>query len=68
MMTVNWWKAGLEGNIAVRVKPHRPLGLFKEYRDNPEKTAEAFQGDWYYTGDRAYKDEDRLFLVCKPFR
>ena len=54
-------EAGLEGNIAVRVKPHRPLGLFKEYRDNPEKTAEAFQGDWYYTGDRAYKDEDGYF-------
>jgi acetyl-CoA synthetase/medium-chain acyl-CoA synthetase len=52
---------GLEGNIAIRVKPTRPLGLFKEYRNNPEKTAEAFRGDWYYTGDRAYKDEDGYF-------
>ncbi len=54
-------EAGLEGNIAIRVKPNRPLGLFKEYRHNPEKTSEAFKGDWYYTGDRAYKDDDGYF-------
>lgn len=50
-----------EGDIAIRVRPDRPLGLFKEYRDNPEKTADTFRGDWYLTGDRAYKDEDGYF-------
>lgn len=47
-----------EGDIAVKVKPNRPVGLFKEYWRNPEKTASVFRGDWYLTGDRAYKDED----------
>ncbi len=47
-----------EGDVAVRVKPQRPVGLFKEYWKNPEKTASVYRGDWYITGDRAYKDED----------
>ncbi len=50
-----------EGDIAVRVKPTRPLGLFKEYWKEPERTANAFKGDWYLTGDRAYRDEDGYF-------
>jgi acyl-coenzyme A synthetase/AMP-(fatty) acid ligase len=53
--------ANTEGDIAVRVFPERPQGLFKEYKDNAEKTAETFKGDWYLTGDRAYKDEDGYF-------
>jgi len=47
-----------EGDIAIRVKPVRPVGLFKEYWKNPEKTAGVYRGDWYITGDRAYRDED----------
>ncbi|MHB8918674.1 MAG: AMP-binding protein [Desulfocucumaceae bacterium] len=47
-----------EGDVAVRVKPVRPVGLFKEYWKNPEKTASVYRGDWYITGDRAYRDED----------
>lgn len=50
-----------EGHIAVKVKPEHPVGLFKEYWRNPEATAESFVGDWYYTGDKAYKDEDGYF-------
>ena len=49
---------GQEGDIAVRVRPHRPVGLFKEYWKDPERTASAFRGDWYITGDRGYQDED----------
>ncbi len=52
---------GEEGHIAVKVKPERPVGLFKEYWRNPEATAEAFVGDWYYTGDKATRDEDGYF-------
>ncbi|NYE56452.1 AMP-binding protein [Carboxydothermus ferrireducens] len=52
---------GKEGNIAIKVKPERPVGLFKEYWKNPDKTAEVFRGDWYLTGDRAIKDEDGYF-------
>ena len=51
----------VEGDIAVRVKPERPLGLFKEYWKDPEKTAASYRGDWYLTGDRAYVDEDGYF-------
>ncbi|WP_153726466.1 AMP-binding protein [Heliorestis convoluta] len=50
-----------EGDIAVRVVPERPVGLFKEYWKDPEKTAASFRGDWYLTGDRAYYDEDGYF-------
>jgi acetyl-CoA synthetase/medium-chain acyl-CoA synthetase len=49
---------GKEGDIAVRVKPNRPVGLFKEYWKNPEKTAASYRGDFYITGDRAIQDED----------
>ena len=52
---------GQEGDIAVRVKPERPLGLFREYWKDPELTAAAYRGDWYITGDRAYRDEDGYF-------
>jgi acyl-coenzyme A synthetase/AMP-(fatty) acid ligase len=50
-----------EGHLAVRVRPERPVGLFREYWKDPEATAGAFRGDWYYTGDRAEVDEDGYF-------
>jgi len=50
-----------EGDIAIRVKPNRPVGLFKEYWKEPERTASVFRGDWYLTGDRAYRDKDGYF-------
>ncbi len=50
-----------EGDIAVRVVPERPQGLFKEYKNEPDKTAASFKGDWYITGDRASVDEDGYF-------
>ncbi len=53
--------ANVEGDIAVLVKPTRPQGLFKEYKDDPEKTCATKRGDWYITGDRAYVDEDGYF-------
>ncbi len=49
---------GEEGHIAVRIKPERPVGLFKEYWRDPDATAASFRGDWYFTGDRASTDED----------
>lgn len=52
---------GEEGDIAVAIAPQRPLGLFKEYRGEPEKTAKCFRGDWYLTGDRAIVDEQGYF-------
>jgi acyl-coenzyme A synthetase/AMP-(fatty) acid ligase len=47
-----------EGHITVRVDPDRPVGLFKEYWRDPAATAAAFAGDRYFTGDRAFADDD----------
>jgi acetyl-CoA synthetase/medium-chain acyl-CoA synthetase len=47
-----------EGDIGVKFQPERPIGLFKEYWNNPQATNSAMRGDWYITGDRAYRDED----------
>ena len=52
---------GEEGDIAVRVQPQRPVGLFREYWKNPEETGSSFQGEWYITGDRGMRDEDGYF-------
>jgi len=50
-----------QGNIAVKVKPICPPGLLKEYWKNLEAMKTSFHGDWYYTGDVAYIDEDGYF-------
>jgi acetyl-CoA synthetase len=46
-----------EGKIAISTKP-RPVGLLREYLNNEEENKKSFIGDWYYTGDKAYRDED----------
>ena len=49
-----------EGHIAIKTEP-RPVGLFMEYLDNEEENRHAFSDGYYYTGDRAYRDEDGYF-------
>ena len=58
---LNELPAGHEGEVAVRVSPNRPVGLFQEYWRHPEVTADRFRGDWYLTGDRATRDADGYF-------
>jgi len=53
--------ANTEGDIAVRVKPERPVGLFKEYWKEPDRTASVYRNGWYLTGDRAYVDDEGYF-------
>lgn len=53
--------SGVVGQIAVRITPQRPVGLFKEYWRNPEAMAASHVGDWYLTGDQAHVDEDGYF-------
>ncbi|MGO4888725.1 acyl-CoA synthetase MbcS [Anaerobacillus sp. MEB173] len=49
---------GEVGDIAV----HKDApALFREYYKDPERTAKAFRGDYYVTGDQASKDEDGYF-------
>jgi len=50
-----------EGDIAVRIYPERPKWMFKEYWHNPDATNACIRGEWYITGDRAYKDEEGYF-------
>ena len=54
-------QVGEEGQIAVKIKPERPVGLFQEYWKDKEAMDRSFLGDWYLTGDKAYKDEDGNF-------
>ncbi|MDD3136472.1 MAG: AMP-binding protein, partial [Methanoregula sp.] len=49
-----------EGRLAISCNP-RPPGLIVEYLDNPEENEKSFVNDWYYTGDKAYKDEDGFY-------
>jgi len=58
---LNELPADREGELAVRVKPQRPLGLFREYWRNPTENALRFRGDWYLTGDRAVRDADGYY-------
>ena len=58
---LNELPADQEGEIAIRIKPNRPLGLFREYWRNPEENAARFRGDWYLTGDTARRDADGYY-------
>jgi len=49
-----------EGRIAIKVDPS-PAGMFRGYLGNDEENAKSFVNGWYYTGDKAYKDEDGYF-------
>jgi acetyl-CoA synthetase len=50
-----------EGIVAIRVQPKRPVGLMQSYIDPKEKNLEVFVGDWYLTGDVAYRDASGYF-------
>merc|ERR1719348_2747210 len=52
---------GEQGNIAVKIKPDMPPGLFKGYCEDAAATQNAFCGDYYLTGDRGVQDEDGYF-------
>lgn len=52
---------GESGNIAIRLDPERPVGLFREYWQNPDAMAASFHDRWYLTGDCARVDEEGYF-------
>ena len=53
---------GVEGEIVVRLDKGRPAGLFLGYYRDEEKTAEAFRGNMYHTGDMAWRDVDGYYF------
>ncbi|MBO7139315.1 MAG: AMP-binding protein [Prevotella sp.] len=52
---------GEKGEIVVRVGDKKPIGLFKEYYRDEEKTREAWHDGMYHTGDMAWRDEDGYY-------
>ena len=52
---------GEQGQIVIRTDKGKPLGLFKEYFRNPEKTEDVWRDGIYYTGDVAWRDQDGYF-------
>lgn len=52
---------GEQGQIVVRTDKGYPIGLFKEYYRDEERTREVFHDNVYYTGDVAWRDEDGYF-------
>ena len=53
--------AGTPGEICVDLRDGWPVGLFKGYYRDEEKTAEAIHDGWYHTGDVAWMDEDGFY-------
>lgn len=52
---------GEKGEICIRVGDEKPLGLFKCYYRDEEKTKEVWHDGLYHTGDMAWRDADGYF-------
>lgn len=50
---------GADGVLCVRRDSHP--GMMREYWRKPERTAEIFRGDWYWSGDVLSRDEDGYY-------
>ncbi len=49
-----------EGRIAIKTTP-KPVGMFDGYLSNEDENKKVFVNGFYYTGDKAYMDEDGYF-------
>ncbi|WP_436197988.1 AMP-binding protein [Aristaeella lactis] len=52
---------GTSGEICVDISKGIPIGLFREYYRDEEKTKEVMHDGWYHTGDVAWCDEDGFY-------
>ncbi len=52
---------GEQGQIVIRTNNGKPVGLFKEYYRDAERTEDAWHDNVYYTGDVAWRDEDGYY-------
>ncbi|MCR5566250.1 MAG: AMP-binding protein [Clostridiales bacterium] len=53
--------AGTPGEICVDISKGIPIGLFRMYYRDEEKTNEVMHDGWYHTGDLAWCDEDGFY-------
>ena len=49
---------GVVGELAVT-----SLSIFDGYRNYPEKTAEVYDGEWYFTGDYGFIYHDEYYII-----
>ncbi len=54
----NHMATGEEGNICIKFDQDTVSGIFKTYLIQKDKMASVFKHGLYYTGDKAYQDED----------
>jgi acetyl-CoA synthetase/medium-chain acyl-CoA synthetase len=47
-----------DGEVGDVALAGRTPSLFQEYWKSPDATAAAWRGEWYVTGDRAYRDDE----------
>jgi len=52
---------GDSGEICINTKNGVPVGLFKGYYNDKERTDEVWHDGFYHTGDLAWKDEDGYY-------
>ena len=52
---------GEVGEIVIHTDKGAPMGLFREYYRDEERTNEAWHDGLYHTGDTAWRDEDGYF-------
>lgn len=52
---------GEQGQIVIRVGERHPVGLFKGYYREEDRTNETWHDGIYYTGDIAWRDEDGYY-------
>ena len=52
---------GEKGEICIRIGDKKPLGLFKGYYRDEERTNETWHDGIYHTGDMAWRDEEGYY-------
>lgn len=52
---------GEKGEICISTINEKPIGLFKEYYRDEQKTRSVWHDGIYHTGDMAWRDEDGYF-------
>jgi acetyl-CoA synthetase len=54
-------EAGEQGQIVIRTGKSKPIGLFKAYYRDTQRTEDTWRDGIYYTGDVAWRDEDGYY-------